>query len=244
MTSCELTSVMPPDLTDLLDHPPTYQVGTFEPKAIDFAAVAPRLKKEWAAANLFGREADRRKIEALVHTRSFYRAALEFRGAFRAAARKKGIISGHIENDVLRYLGAVSVDTKAGRTSTNRYGDMLRWLADQPEQDRELIERVRPMTMSQIVDLANAHPKTPHAGKRKRKSRPDIYDVVRAKLYDRAPTTISLPPGAVAVYIAVTDAMTGESRLYGPVRDEATIVDCVEVLTAPPLKEPMSIAAD
>lgn len=144
---------MPFDLT----NPTTYQSGTSgDDQPIDFVSEAERLRTRWHRVSLFGRAADRRKIEALVATRGYLRAARAHRGWFQIVARAKGIKHGYLETRVLRYIHAMPV--RSSRTPVGRFGKILGWMADQPESDGDLLERVRSLNLSQIERLATAKP--------------------------------------------------------------------------------------
>jgi hypothetical protein len=130
-----------------------YQIGTSGDAAapFDFAAEAARLRVKWQGADTFGREADKKKIRVLIETRHYLRAAQAGRGLFFALARGRGIRYGKLETKVLRYIG---MRTERSRTAVNRFASVLAWLADQPESDVELIERVRPMRLGDLESIA------------------------------------------------------------------------------------------
>jgi hypothetical protein len=135
----------------------TYQSGTsFDDQPIDSVAEAGRLRNRWHRVNLFGRAADRRKIEVLLATRGYLRAARAHRGWFQAMARAEGIKHGYLETRVLRFIHAMPV--RSSRTPVGRFGKILGWMADQSESDADLLERLRSLNLSQIERLASAKP--------------------------------------------------------------------------------------
>ena len=135
-------------------HSQTYQIGTSSEPPIDFVAEAMRLRKRWQTTDLFGRAADWRKIEELVRTRDYLRAARTHRGLFQIAARSMGIRYGKIENKVLRAVHAMSV--RSSRTPVNRFGAILAWMTDQLESDAELLRRIKPLNLGMLVRIAKS----------------------------------------------------------------------------------------
>ena len=207
-----------------------YRSSTPGPEDFDFDAEAAPLRAKWERVRSALAVGHRERIAALVETRSFYLRTLTYRGAFRRAARRKGILQGRLETQVLRFVHGIDCDTS--RTPVNRYGDVLHWLADQRERDEELVERASKFTLEQIQKLyqASVPGRNDNAESDKGANRfADFHSEMLELLAAHEPTELHPALNVVAIFIERIDG-SGEVLRYGPIYEQKIIRDAIRSL--------------